>query len=41
MTDGTMEKLDEYVTAFEAARSFELEDDEIFCPSDLLTEEEV
>jgi len=33
--------LELYVQAFEAARGFDAEDDEIFCPPHLLTEEDV
>ena len=36
-----MEKAFAYRRDFEAARDFEMEDDEIFCPFNLMTEDDV
>jgi hypothetical protein len=39
--ESAMEKAWVFRQGFEAARSFDLEDDEMFCPFNLLTEDDV
>ena len=39
--ESAMEKVWAFRQGFEAARSFDLEDDEAFCPYNLLTEDDV